>query len=157
MSKQDEKGSIDLVAFGMVRIGVASPELRVADVDFNFAEICRVAEQAKKQHCNLVLFPEMGLTGYTCADLFYQQQLQQQVSNALLKLIDFTALMNITIVVGVPIPQSPKHFSLIPVSFTSNVGLVRHHNVAMIFICSVISRFHSVPICCFKLPIALLL
>ncbi len=134
MSKQDEKGSIDLVAFGMVRIGVASPELRVADVDFNFAEICRVAEQAKKQHCNLVLFPEMGLTGYTCADLFYQQQLQQQVSNALLKLIDFTALMNITIVVGVPIPLTGRLYNcaafisagkicgLVPKTFLPNTG-----------------------------------
>ena len=134
MSKQDKKGNIDLVAFGMVRIGVASPELRVADVDFNFAEICRVAKHAQQQQCNLVLFPEMSLTGYTCADLFYQQQLQQQVSDALLKLMDFTALNGITVIVGVPISLAGRLYNcaafisagkvcgLVPKTFLPNTG-----------------------------------
>ncbi|MCK4503711.1 MAG: NAD(+) synthase, partial [Desulfuromonadales bacterium] len=134
MSRQDGEKSVNLAAFGMLRIGVASPELRVADVDFNLAEICQVAHIAQQQQCRLVLFPELCLTGYTCADLFYQHQLQQQVVTALLKLAEFSATIDIALVVGVPISIAGRLFNcaafiaagkicgLVPKTFLPNSG-----------------------------------
>jgi len=83
MAGQGQKTAINLVDFGLLRIGVATPEMRVADIDFNVAKIRKIARRAQRKKCRLVLFPELCLTGYTCADLFFQQQLQQKVEEAL--------------------------------------------------------------------------
>ncbi len=95
---------IALDQYGLLRLGVATPELKVADIDFNLAEIFTVAEGALEQQCRMVLFPELCLTGYTCADLFFQHQLQQRVDRALLELCRFTASKRMTLIVGAPIP-----------------------------------------------------
>ena len=59
-------------ALGFVRVAVISPELRVADVAFNTQAIVAALREAAGQGCRLAVFPELCLTGYTCADLFYQ-------------------------------------------------------------------------------------
>jgi NAD+ synthase (glutamine-hydrolysing) len=58
--------------YGFYRLATAVPEIRVADIEFNTAEIIELAKQADKQDAALVLFPEMSVSGYTCADLFHQ-------------------------------------------------------------------------------------
>jgi len=134
MTKQNPETVINLSAFGLMRIGVATPELRVADVDFNVAEICQVTRAASRQQCQLVLFPELSLTGYTCADLFFQQQLQQRVTTALLELAELSATENMTLVVGAPIAFAGRLFNcaafiaagkicgLVPKTFLPNSG-----------------------------------
>lgn len=68
---------------GFVRVAVISPELRVADVDFNTRAICAALRRAGQQGCQLALFPELCITGYSCGDLFYQAALLQQARAAL--------------------------------------------------------------------------
>ena len=61
--------------FGFVRVAAVVPRVKVADVDANIAEICRLAEDAERQEVSIAVFPELSVTGYTCADLFGQQLL----------------------------------------------------------------------------------
>ena len=134
MAQLSEKPAINLTGFGLLRIGVATPELRVGAIDFNLAEICRVAQQAKGQQCQLVLFPELCLTGYTCADLFFQQSLQHRVETALIELAEFSAQEDVALVVGAPMTVSGRLFNcaafvangkvcgLVPKTFLPNSG-----------------------------------
>jgi|AGTN01.1.fsa_nt_gi NAD synthase len=59
--------------FGFVRVGTATPKLRVGNPDFNAREIVSVMASAEKQRTAVLFFPELALTGYTCADLFHQR------------------------------------------------------------------------------------
>ena len=56
---------------GFLRVAAASPELRLADCPFNADRTLDLLKQAEGRGVNLVVFPEMGLTGYTCHDLFH--------------------------------------------------------------------------------------
>ncbi|MEA3363018.1 MAG: NAD(+) synthase [Thermodesulfobacteriota bacterium] len=134
MANQNGQSSLNLADFGLLRIGVATPEMKIADVDFNVAEIRKIARLAQRKKCRLVLYPELCLTGYTCADLFFQQQLQQKVEVALLELAQLSAAEDMTLVVGVPVSNSGRLYNcaafisggeicgLVPKSFLPNSG-----------------------------------
>lgn len=111
MNQTPSQKMIALEDFGYVRLAVATPELKVADVEFNLAEISRVAERAASRNCRMVLFPELCLTGYTCADLFFQQQLLKAVDDALLALKELSARLSMTLIVGAPIAVSGRLFN----------------------------------------------
>jgi len=111
MPETAPKTTINLSDFGMLRLGVVTPELRVADVDFNLEQIFQAARQAAAQQCRLVLFPELSLTGYTCADLFFQQALQGKVEQGLLDLALFSAAEKLVLVVGAPLSVSGRLFN----------------------------------------------
>ena len=111
MADQNLKHAINLIEYGLLRIGVATPEMKVADVAYNQAEIVKIMRQAHGQGVSLVLFPELCLTGYTCADLFFQQLLQQQVETALVELAELTSSMPISVVVGAPISVDGRLFN----------------------------------------------
>src|SRR6056297_811355 len=101
----------DLGAQGFLRVGTASPELRVADVAFNIAEIQTTARRARQQQCQLLLLPELCLSGYTCADLFFQRLLQDRVLDGLLEVADFTLKNEIALVLGTPLPVAGRLFN----------------------------------------------
>ena len=111
MTQQSRTPHISLADVGLLRVGVATPELKIANVDFNLAEICQIARNAKQRHCQLLLFPELCLSGYTCADLFYQHALQQRVEAALLELAKFSAEIELVLVVGAPVSVSGRLFN----------------------------------------------
>ena len=60
---------------GFLRVCAATPRLKVADCAFNAERTIELAVQAAQQGAGLVVFPELGLTGYTCGDLFLSQTL----------------------------------------------------------------------------------
>jgi NAD+ synthase (glutamine-hydrolysing) len=111
MAAEPSSTTIDLTRYGLLRVAVATPELRVADVDFNLAQICALAEQAHEQQCALVVFPELCLTGYTCGDLFFQELLQQRAAAALLELAQWSATQEILVVVGVPVATGGRLYN----------------------------------------------
>lgn len=96
---------------GFVRLAVASPALRVADVEFNASAMRAAMERAANAGASLILFPELGVTAYTCGDLFYQSLLLDSARNALVTLAQATALANIAAVVGLPLLQDGKIFN----------------------------------------------
>ena len=57
--------------FGYVKTGAYTPKIRVADVDFNVGEIIRGIDEAAKAGTEILVFPELCVTGYTAGDLYY--------------------------------------------------------------------------------------
>lgn len=87
-----------------LRLACAVPAVRVGDVVKNTEEICRFIGQADDRGCDVVLFPELSLTGYTCQDLFYQETLLEAVKKGLQKIADCTKHHpGVTAIVGAPV------------------------------------------------------
>lgn len=89
--------------FGFVRVAAVVPRVKVADVDANIAEICRLAEDAERQEVSIAVFPELSVTGYTCADLFGQNLLIGKAEEGIKQLKSFSRGKKLTMVVGVPV------------------------------------------------------
>lgn len=92
--------------FGFVRVAAVVPRVKVADVNANVAEICRLAEDAERQEVSIAVFPELSVTGYTCADLFGQQLLIGKAEEGIKQLKSFSRGKKLTMVVGVPVRVS---------------------------------------------------
>lgn len=88
---------------GFVRVGVGIPEVRVADPRFNEARTRELLRQACENHTSLLVFPELGLSGYSLDDLFHQEALLASVKSSLLSLRDFTRTLSTILVVGLPL------------------------------------------------------
>ena len=87
-----------------IRIGTAVPPVAVGDVGKNTEDICAKIREAAEAGCDLVVFPELALTGYTCADLFFQSTLQRESMRGLAQVIAFSGnFPAVTAVVGVPV------------------------------------------------------
>lgn len=98
-------------ALGFVRVAAVVPALQVADIRSNTQEIIDALRQAASRGCQLALFPELCITGYSCADLFYQALLQQQASEALLAIARATGEYQIAAVVGLPLEIGGKLYN----------------------------------------------
>src|SRR5512137_255058 len=95
----------------MLRVAAVTPELKVADVAFNAAAIEVAAAQAAAAGVRLAVFPELAVTGYSCADLFGQQLLLAQAESAVLRLAAASARLGIVLVVGAPLRQGGRLFN----------------------------------------------
>ena len=89
--------------FGFVRVAAAVPQLRVDDCTFNADRIKEQIDIAVEAEVQIVSFPELSITGYTCADLFFTQQLQQNAIAALQDIAEYTKELPIIVLVGAPI------------------------------------------------------
>lgn len=94
---------MDLSEMGFVRVGLVTPELRIADVAYNSRTIEAGMAQAAARGCRLVLFPELCVTGYSCADLFFQTHLLDSARAALDGLARAAAEHRLAAVVGLPL------------------------------------------------------
>lgn len=98
--------------FGFVRVAAASPVLRVADALYNAERILEQLRQAETQNVSLVVFPELCLTGYTCADLFAQPTLLHGAWAALDQLASAgEAIFSGIAVVGLPVALDGQLFN----------------------------------------------
>lgn len=89
--------------YGLIKVAAAIPSVRVADVEYNLQQIESLIAQAEGKGVEIMVFPELSLTGYTCQDLFRQQLLLDKAEEALLVLLDFTRKLDIITVVGLPV------------------------------------------------------
>ena len=88
---------------GYVRVAAAVPQMRVADCKYNTNEIKKQIKEALQEGVEVVCFPELSLTGYTCADLFFTQQLQQDALIGLKDICAYTRDLPIIVLVGSPL------------------------------------------------------
>jgi|CXWL01.1.fsa_nt_gi NAD+ synthase (glutamine-hydrolysing) len=93
----------NLYNHGFVRVAVGVPDVRVADPEFNASATISLMTQAAEQHATLVLFPEQGLTAYSCEDLFHQQALLEGAIDALHKVLTASKQLDLVTVVGLPL------------------------------------------------------
>ena len=87
-----------------IRIACAVPAVGVGDVKKNTRDVCCMLQQADAKGCDLVTFPELGLTGYTCADLFFQETLLTACLDGLREIIACSKEHPaVTAVIGLPV------------------------------------------------------
>ncbi len=89
--------------YGLIKVAAAIPGIRVADVEYNVQQIESLIAKAEGQGTEVLVFPELCLTGYTCQDLFRQQLLNDKAEEGLLMLLDFTRKLDVISVVGLPV------------------------------------------------------
>ena len=103
-------GGISMLDF--VRIACAVPPVKVGDVKKNAADICAYIEKADLQKADIVLFPELALTGFSCGDLFFQDALHNAVKEGLKQIVACSANHpEITAVVGAPVGLCNKLYN----------------------------------------------
>ncbi len=98
-------------SFGFLKASTVSPALRVADCDYNAGEIISAMQSASAAGVQLLVLPELCITGYTCSDLFFQRTLQNGALSALSKIIAASAEHEMLTVVGLPLMVGGKLFN----------------------------------------------
>ena len=118
--------------YGFVQVAAAVPHVQVADCFYNIQQMEGLMRQASDKGVQIIAFPEMSVTAYTCLDLFAQQTLLKNAEQALLKLVSDTADLNILTIAGAPLVtenrlinaaiafQSGKILGVVPKTYIPN-------------------------------------
>ena len=118
--------------YGFIKVAAAVPHVQVADCFYNIGQIESLMRQASEKGVQLIAFPELSVTAYTCLDLFAQQTLLKNAEQALLKLVNDTADLNLLTIVGAPLVtdnrlinaaiafQSGKIIGVVPKTYLPN-------------------------------------
>ena len=97
--------------YGYVKVGSAVPKLRVADCVYNKEEILKLVEAAAAKQVRVLSFPELSVTGYTCADLFFQTPLLHAAEQTIQEIAEATKALNIFLLIGAPIAVDNQMFN----------------------------------------------
>lgn len=89
--------------YGFIKVAAAIPHVRVADCFYNIQQIEGLMRQASDKEVQIIIFPELSVTSYTCLDLFAQRVLLENAEKALLQLVDKTKDLHLLTVVGIPL------------------------------------------------------
>ena len=84
-------------------MAAAIPQVKVADCIYNTQQIESMIAQAEGKGVEIIVFPELSITGYTCQDLFLQHTLLEQTETAVMMLLDFTRKLDVITIVGLPV------------------------------------------------------
>ncbi len=97
---------------GFIKVAAATPDIRVADVEFNTQNIINVMEEAQKNGAKILVFPELCVTGYTCSDLFDHSVLLKASRKALLEIAENTSDKDMLVFVGAPLEVNGKLYNV---------------------------------------------
>lgn len=89
--------------YGFVKVAAAVPQVKVADCFYNIQQIEGLMRQASQKEVQIIAFPELSVTSYTCMDLFSQETLLRNAEKALLDLVNNTADLDLLTIVGCPL------------------------------------------------------
>lgn len=118
--------------YGFIKVASAVPVVQVADCKYNLSHIEEMIARAEGLGVEIIVFPELSLTGYTCQDLFRQEVLLNGAEQSVMMLLDFTRQLNIIAIVGLPVVvgnlllncaaviQKGKLLSLVPKTYLPN-------------------------------------
>jgi NAD+ synthase (glutamine-hydrolysing) len=124
----------NLYTHGFARVAVGVPRCRVADPAFNALETLALARDAAAKGAVLAAFPELGISAYTCDDLFRQQALLDGCERALQTIVEASASLPLAMIVGVPVRVGHSLFNcaavvaggrvagVVPKSYLPNYG-----------------------------------
>lgn len=124
----------NLYTHGFARVAVGVPRCRVADPAFNASETLALAREAAEKGAALVAFPELGISAYTCDDLFHQRALLDACERALETLVAASAALPLAMIVGLPVRVGQTLFNcavvvaggriagVVPKSYLPNYG-----------------------------------
>ncbi len=115
---------------GFIRAAAATPEIKVADCEYNADRIIELARQAAADDASIIVFPELCVTGYTCGDLFLQKTLLDGAKKAVIKIARETKMLNALIIAGFPFEMSGKLYNCAAVIKGGTViGIVPKKNI----------------------------
>ncbi len=115
---------------GFIKIACATPELKVADCDYNADKITELIKDAFQKGVKVICFPELSITGYTCGDLFLQSALLNSAEENLLRIVNETAEMEIISIVGIPFAYVNKLYNCAVVIYKGEIlGIVPKKNI----------------------------
>lgn len=97
--------------YGFFRVAAASLKLKVANPSYNKEEIKKAIDKAVSEEVRLLVTPELSITGYTCADLFFTKALQDAADEALFDIVEYTKGKNIVVIVGMPVSYYSKLYN----------------------------------------------
>ncbi len=98
-------------ALGFVRVATVSPRLKVADCQFNVGEIISAMQRAQADNVEVLVTPELSITGYTCADLFHQTTLIEGAKVGLKAIVDASEQFDGIVFVGAPLVLDDKLYN----------------------------------------------
>ena len=96
---------------GFIKVAACTPEIQVADVDFNVDKIISQLEKCREEGVKVAVFPELCITGYTCQDLFFQNALLDKAMEGVVKIAKTTADSDMLVAVGVPVRANGKLYN----------------------------------------------
>ncbi len=111
----------NLYCHNFIRVAVAVPNLRVADPAYNIQETIMLLQQASEHKSLLIVFPELGLSAYSCDDLFLQQALLNECQEALNKILQYSKKLPIIGIVGIPLPVDHLLFNCAVVFYQGHI------------------------------------
>ena len=114
---ENNREFFNLYSHGFIRVAVGVPEVRVADAAFNAARTIELMERAEGERAVLTLFPELGLSAYSCDDLFHQRALLDASVTRLQRILEASKQLALVAVVGMPLQVDHLLF---------NCGVVLH-------------------------------
>lgn len=106
----------------LLKVGLAVPRLWLADPTKNATAIIQLIEQAEAEHVELLVFPELAITGATCGDLFRSQQLLIQAEEALQAITHATANKHVLCVVGTPVRHNHQVYNAMAILHQGHVS-----------------------------------
>ncbi len=96
---------------GFIPVGCGTPSLRLADCDYNAEQTFLMMRKAEKAGVKVLVLPELGLTGYSCGDLFYQDALLRGAKQALSTVLEATRNLEVVTAVGLPVQYDCKLYN----------------------------------------------
>lgn len=97
---------------GFIKVGAGTPDLRVADCEYNADRIIQWIGQMKDAQAKIMVFPELCVTGYTCGDLFWQERLLEEAKEQLLRIAQETKDTDALIFLGLPLEYESKLYNV---------------------------------------------
>ncbi len=110
--------------YGFIKVASAIPSVKVADVDYNVSRIKCLIDKAVSEGVEVICFPELCITGYTCQDLFRNQFLIDKASQSLASLSDYCQSLPIVVIVGAPMRRDNRLFNVAAVLANGKVHFV---------------------------------
>ncbi len=97
---------------GFIKVAAVTPEIKVGDPFYNAEQICKGIDEAEESGAKIIAFPELCLTGYTCQDLFLQEQLLEAAKAGLKYIVDYSDGIDAVIFVGLPFEKGNKLYNV---------------------------------------------
>lgn len=117
--------------YGYVRVGAVTPKVIVANVEENAKEIIKEIKKADKKGIQILTFPELAITGYTCGDLFYQNKLLNESLECLKEIMNATKNLSIISLIGMPLLVNNALYNVSIIIQKGNIlGVVPKTNIA---------------------------
>lgn len=97
--------------FGFVRVAACVPEMKITNVDFNVKKIKEYMKESEKNGVEITVFPELSITGYTCADMFHNSYLVNEALKGLIDIKEYSKNIKGVFIVGLPIARDNQLFN----------------------------------------------